>query len=104
MDSPTDRADKNGVLLFACWLLVSGATLGSLFLSEIVESPPCSLCWYQRVFMYPLPIIVLMGLFPFDANVVRYALPLAVGGCCTNPRFDRPLVPDWRRCSMSRSG
>jgi len=81
MDSPTDRADKNWVLLFACWLLVSGATLGSLFFSEIMELPPCSLCWYQRVFMFPLPVIVLMGLFPFDVNVVRYALPLAVGGC-----------------------
>ena len=30
--------------------------------------------------MFPLPIIVLMGLFPFDAKVVRYALPLALGG------------------------
>ncbi len=57
MDRPTDRADKNWMLLFACWLLVSGATLGSLFLSEVMELPPCSLCWYQRVFMFPLPII-----------------------------------------------
>ena len=81
MDRPTDRADMNWMLLFACWLLVSGATLGSLFLSEVMELPPCSLCWYQRVFMFPLPIIMLMGLFPFDVKVVRYSLPLALGGC-----------------------
>ena len=77
----TDKPDKDWMLLFVCWLLVTGATLGSLFFSEVMELPPCSLCWYQRIFMFPLTIILLMGLFPFDAKVIRYALPLAVGGC-----------------------
>lgn len=72
--------NKNWTILFVCWLLVTGATLGSLFFSEIMELPPCSLCWYQRIFMFPLPIILLLGLFPFDPKVVRYALPLALGG------------------------
>ena len=81
MADPTDRPDRNWMLLFVCWLLVAGATLGSLFFSEVMELPPCSLCWYQRMFMFPLTIILLMGLFPFDAKVVRYALPIAVGGC-----------------------
>jgi len=72
--------DKNWAILCACWLLVTGATLGSLFFSEIMELPPCSLCWYQRIFMFPLPIVLFMGLFPFDAKVIRYALPLAIGG------------------------
>ncbi len=76
-----DQADKNWTILFVCWLLVMGATLGSLFFSEIMELPPCSLCWYQRIFMFPLPIILLIGLFPFDAKVVRYALPFVLGGC-----------------------
>ena len=40
--------------------------LGSLFFSEIMELPPCSLCWVQRIFMFPLAIILLIGLFPFD--------------------------------------
>jgi disulfide bond formation protein DsbB len=80
MTHSTDRADPNWMMLFVCWLLVTSATLASLFFSEVMELPPCSLCWYQRVFMFPLPIVMLMGLFPFDVNVVRYALPLAVGG------------------------
>ncbi len=80
MTHATDRADKNWMILFVCWLLVTGATLGSLFFSEVMELPPCSLCWYQRIFMFPLPLIVLFGLFPFDVKVVRYALPLALGG------------------------
>jgi disulfide bond formation protein DsbB len=80
MAHATDRADPNWMMLFVCWLLATSATLGSLFFSEVMELPPCSLCWYQRIFMFPLSLIVLMGLFPFDVNVVRYALPLALGG------------------------
>jgi len=76
-----DKPDRDWMFLFVCWLLVAGATLGSLFFSEVMDLPPCSLCWYQRIFMFPLTIILLMGLFPFDAKVVRYALPLAVAGC-----------------------
>lgn len=75
-----DHRDQSWTILFVCWLLVTGATLGSLFLSEIMELPPCSLCWYQRIFMFPLVIILLVGLFPVDVKVVRYALPLALGG------------------------
>jgi len=70
-------------ILFVCWLLVTGATLGSLFFSEIMELPPCSLCWVQRIFMFPLAIILLVGLFPPDGSVVRYALPLALCGVAT---------------------
>ena len=80
MTDAADRVDTNWALLLACWLLVTGSTLGSLFFSEVMELPPCSLCWYQRIFMFPLPIVLFMGLFPFDAKVIRYALPLAIGG------------------------
>ena len=80
MADVTDYPDQNWTILFVCWLLVTGATLGSLFFSEIMELPPCSLCWYQRIFMFPLPIILWLGLFPFDVRVVRYALPFALGG------------------------
>ena len=38
---------------------------------------PCVLCWYQRVCMFPLVIILARGLFPLDRGVVKYALPLA---------------------------
>jgi len=66
--------------IFFCWLLATTATLGSLFFSEVMEIQPCVLCWYQRIFMYPLVVIFLVGLFPLDRNVVRYALPIAVIG------------------------
>jgi disulfide bond formation protein DsbB len=67
-------------LVFACWLLACVGTLGSLFFSEVMGLPPCVLCWWQRIFMYPLVVILLVGLFPYDPRAVRYALPLAVLG------------------------
>jgi len=72
--------ERDWSLLFACWLLVAVATGGSLFFSEVMELPPCSLCWYQRIFMFPLVLVLFAGLFPFDGRVVRYALPLAGAG------------------------
>jgi len=75
-----DKLDTDWLLLLAAWLLVTTATLGSLFFSVVMELPPCSLCWYQRVFMFPLVVVLLMGLFPFDPKVVRYALPLSAVG------------------------
>ena len=72
--------DAAWLLVFGCWLIASISTLGALFFSEIMELPPCVLCWYQRIFMFPLVLLLPVGLFPFDARVVRYALPLALAG------------------------
>ena len=67
-------------LLLICWFIAACATLGSLFMSEVMGFEPCVLCWFQRIFIYPLTIILLIALFPLDTNVVRYALPLAIIG------------------------
>ena len=68
------------MLVFACWLVASASTLGALFLSEVMAIAPCVLCWYQRIFMFPLVLILPAGLLPFDRKIVRYALPLALAG------------------------
>ena len=67
-------------LVFLAWLLASVSTLGALFLSQVMGIVPCVLCWYQRIFMFPLVFILAAGLFPFDARLVRYALPLTAVG------------------------
>ena len=68
-------------LVFACWLIAATSALGALFFSEVMGLPPCVLCWYQRIFMFPLVLLLPVGLFPFDPRIVRYALPLsALGG------------------------
>ncbi len=76
----TSSADPDWVLLFLAWLLATISTLGSLFFSNVMEFAPCILCWYQRICLFPLVIILARGLFPLDRNVVRYALPLAAAG------------------------
>ena len=67
-------------MVFTCWLVALVATFGSLFFSEIMGLPPCVLCWYQRIFMFPLVITLGIGLLPFDPGNVRYSLALAIGG------------------------
>ena len=67
-------------LLFCAWIVACVATLGSLFFSEVMQFPPCVLCWYQRICMYPLVLILLAGLFPFQRSVLRYSLPLVAAG------------------------
>jgi disulfide bond formation protein DsbB len=78
-----NQKPSNWNLLFFCWLLVSVSTLGSLFFSYVMAFAPCVLCWYQRIFLFPLVIILAAGLFPFDKSVVKYALPLAIAGWLT---------------------
>ncbi|MBQ1762922.1 MAG: disulfide bond formation protein B [Aquincola sp.] len=63
--------------LFLAWLLALLATAGALFLGEVMGKAPCVLCWYQRIAMFPLVLVLGMGLFALDARSVRYALPLA---------------------------
>lgn len=66
--------------LIITWITAWIATLGSLFFSEVLQYPPCTLCWYQRIAMYPLVVILLVGIWKKDKNVVWYSLPLAVIG------------------------
>jgi len=77
MNTQTAHDSTDWLLIFSCWLIATVSTLGSLFFSEIMELTPCLLCWYQRIFIFPLPIILLIALFPVDKRVVRYALPVA---------------------------
>ncbi len=73
-------ADSAWTWAFLAWLIASASTLGALFFSQIMGIAPCVLCWYQRIFMFPLVFILAAGLFPLDANLARYALPLVVAG------------------------
>jgi Disulfide bond formation protein DsbB len=56
------------------------ATLGSLYYSEIIGFIPCELCWYQRICMYPLAVILLVGVLRSDRAVTWYATPFVVVG------------------------
>jgi len=77
MTDQTEIKTTGWWLIFISWLIAMLSTLGSLFFSEIMALIPCELCWYQRIFMFPLAIILLLGLHPLDTRVVKYALPIA---------------------------
>lgn len=63
--------------LYFAWIISVIATLGSLYFSEIRGFTPCELCWYQRILMYPLTIILGISAFNNDLMVKKYVLPLA---------------------------
>lgn len=75
-------SSKQWTWMFAAWSIAAASTLGSLFFSEVMGLPPCVLCWYQRIFMFPLAVMFTLAFFPFDLGHVRYSLTLAVGGWC----------------------
>lgn len=67
--------------LWLAWLAAVIATLGSLYYSEIVGFVPCTLCWYQRIAMYPLTVLLGIAAVGDDRGVRRYVLPVAtIGG------------------------
>ena len=67
-------------LVYLAWFQALIATLGSLFFSEIMQLPPCVLCWYQRIMMYPLLLILTTGILLRDRKLRYYVLPLSIIG------------------------
>ncbi|PJN95191.1 disulfide bond formation protein B [Amaricoccus sp. HAR-UPW-R2A-40] len=66
--------------LTAAFLLALAATLGALFIGEVLGQVPCRLCWHQRIAMFPLVLILGVALWRGEADGRFYALPLVVAG------------------------
>lgn len=62
------------------WAIATIATVGSLFYSEIAMYEPCKFCWFERIFMYPLVLILALAWWKKEARVWLYTLPMAVIG------------------------
>ena len=80
MTHTASSQDRHWTALFLAWLIALASMLGAIFLGEVVGIAPCVLCWYQRIAMFPLVVVLAIGLLPFDYRSVRYALPLALAG------------------------
>lgn len=80
------------------------ATGGSLFLSEVLGFIPCSLCWYQRIFMYPLVLLLGRAAILDDRKIAGYALPLSIiGGLISTYHYAKQKVPgfsDFAPCNI----
>lgn len=67
-------------LIYLAWFQALIATLGSLFFSEVMQLTPCLLCWYQRIMMYPLVLILTVGILLRERRLRYYVLPLSMIG------------------------
>ncbi|GGK54440.1 disulfide bond formation protein B [Amphritea balenae] len=67
-------------LLSLAWSIALVSTLSALFIGEILGQMPCVLCWYQRICMFPLALILGIAALRSDMSIVWYTLPLALIG------------------------
>jgi disulfide bond formation protein DsbB len=80
--------------LSLAFIIATGATLGSLYLSEIAHLEPCKYCWFQRIAMYPLALILGMAAWRKDRGIRIYALALAsIGGLIAGYHYLIQQVP-----------
>jgi disulfide bond formation protein DsbB len=66
--------------LYIAWVIALTGTIGSLVMSEVLGWTPCVLCWYQRIALYPLALIIPIGILRKDHQVYQYILPLSCIG------------------------
>ena len=71
------------------------ATAGSLYYSEIADFTPCKLCWFQRIFMYPLVVVLAVALRRADRSVAAYGVPLCgLGAAVSIYHYQLQQFPD----------
>ncbi|SCA56677.1 putative disulfide formation protein [Candidatus Terasakiella magnetica] len=66
--------------LILSWVIALMATLSALFIGEVLGKTPCLLCWYQRIAMFPLALILGVASYTGDLAGRKYALPLIIIG------------------------
>ena len=69
-----------GSTMWLAAFVAIAATLGSLYLSEIAHLIPCRLCWFQRIAMYPLAVILPVAAYRKDGMARLYGAILATIG------------------------
>lgn len=72
--------NRPSVLLLVAWLVAVVSTGSALFIGEVMGMIPCVLCWYQRIAMFPLALMLGMAFYSEDRRGAVYALPLALVG------------------------
>lgn len=77
---PPAGAEGSFTFAYVAWVIALGAMLGSVFFGEVMKLPPCTLCWYQRICLFPLTVILAVGILLRDERLPAYALPLVVAG------------------------
>ncbi|WP_153732255.1 disulfide oxidoreductase [Sporosarcina obsidiansis] len=94
----------NKPLLFA-WIVSLVAMMGSLFFSEQMGFVPCTLCWYQRIVMYPLVFLLGIAFYRNDRDIYRYVLPMSVIGIMVSGyHYALQKIPSLNEFSVCANG
>ena len=80
-------------LTAACFCAVA-STLGAIFIGEVMGMTPCLLCWYQRIAMFPLAVILSIAIFTEDRRGAVYAIPFAIAGLSL-AGYHSALIAGW---------
>ncbi|ULG71951.1 disulfide oxidoreductase [Macrococcus brunensis] len=73
---------RNNLFFFAAWIVSIVAMLGSLFFSEIRHFVPCEMCWYQRILMYPLVLVLSFAALREDYHMKYLIMMFSIIGLC----------------------
>ncbi|KZE66132.1 2-oxoglutarate dehydrogenase [Fictibacillus phosphorivorans] len=91
--------------LLIAWLAAIVSTVGSLFFSEVLKFVPCTFCWYQRILMYPLVILLGAAFYYQDQKITRYVLPLSILGMLVSGyHYALQKIPALKAFEMCTSG
>lgn len=85
--------------LFLAYIVLLIASLGSIYASEVVGLEACKLCWTQRAFMFPLPIMLFFIILFQRPDVVGFLLPLPIIGACFSAFHSFMLLTHCDPCS-----
>lgn len=78
------KANHKELARYLLWGVATGALIGSLILSDVIGFIPCTLCWWQRILMYPIAFVATVGIIRKDISFGYYVLPFAVIGICVS--------------------
>lgn len=94
-------------LAYVAWAQALVATTGSLFFSLVLKLPPCELCWYQRILMYPLVAVLAVGIVLGERRLRLYVLPLSLLGLAVaayhNLLYFRVIPEGLTQCALGVS-
>lgn len=65
---------------YFAWLIALIGFVCSVYYGELLQIEPCRLCWYQRIALFPIALILGIALYWDDRAVFRYVIPLAFFG------------------------
>ena len=92
-------------LLFIAWLIALASLIATLYASDVLAIPVCHLCWYQRICIYPLALILGIATFRNDGNIGIYTIPLAaVGALFALYQYLQQMIPGFKLIDVCVAG